>query len=215
MTRHRGWLIALSLLGGFMPMLSAAATEPREWRFKVLLDEKEVGYYRLRLSDRGTERLSTSEARFSVKFLFVTAYRYEHDSAEVWQDDCLTRIDTRTDANGKQLYVRGMREEAEFNLDTTAGKNTLAGCVMSFAYWNPQILGASRLLNAQTGEYFDVEVKPLGSDPVMAGGTVQPAQRHQLKTAKFAIDLWYSPEGRWLGLESTTEGGKRLRYRLE
>jgi hypothetical protein len=36
---------------------------------------------------------------------------------------------------------------------------------MTFAYWNPDLLGQSRLLNVQTGEYLDVQVRALGEEP--------------------------------------------------
>jgi hypothetical protein len=76
-------------------------------------------------------------------------------------------------------------------------------CVMSFAYWNPKILGERALLNAQTGELEPVRAEPLGDG------------RWRLVGRKLAIDLWYAGGAEWVALETTTRGGRRLRYRLE
>jgi len=87
-------------------------------------------------------------------------------------------------------------------------------CVQTFAYWNPSILRATRLLNPQTGEYEPVQISELGSD-VIAG---QPAERFRLiggGTTPLKIDLWYSPARDWLALESRTPEGRTLRYSKE
>lgn len=61
----------------------------------------------------------------------------------------------------------------------------LSGCAMTFAYWNPAFRSQPRLLNPQTGKDLD-------------------------------MTLWYSAEDdRWVALESLTNGGRRLAYRLE
>jgi hypothetical protein len=39
------------------------------------------------------------------------------------------------------------------------------------------------------------------------------ARRHRLEGPGLAIDLWYVGND-WVGLESTVEGGRRLRYEL-
>jgi len=193
--------------------LHAQATS--EWRFTAYLDDKPIGYHRFALSEENGERRLVSEARFDVKFLFVSAYRYAHDNREYWHGDCLARIEAVTDANGKNYRVRGRLTNDEFEVDTGREQTALPACVMSFAYWNPQFLQQPRLLNAQNGEYLDVSVRDLGADTITVRGTEQPARRYRLEARGFQIELWYSLQREWLALDSITESGKRLRYRLE
>jgi hypothetical protein len=54
---------------------AADATQGRAWDFTVYLDDREIGYHRFRLHDRGVERELESEARCNVKILFFNAYR--------------------------------------------------------------------------------------------------------------------------------------------
>jgi hypothetical protein len=84
---------------------------------------------------------------------------------------------------------------------------------MSFAYWNPRILQARRLLNAQTGEVVPVTVAAQGEEMVDVRGRKVLAQRQRLSGPKLSIDLWYAG-GEWVALQSEAGGGRRLIYRL-
>jgi hypothetical protein len=202
-----------------------AACVAQEWRFNALLDDKPIGYHRFALSERGAERELLSEARFNVKFLFINAYSYAHDAAERWQGECLSQLDARTDDNGEKIRVSGTRGDAAFVVATEKSTTTLVPCVQTFAYWNPQILNATRLLNPQTGNYVPVRVMRIGIDTINVRGLPAAAERYRLVSESGAseilqIDLWYSTDrnGRdkqWLALESTTEDSRRLRYQLQ
>ena len=201
--------------------LSAHAVSPtQEWRFNVSLDGRPIGYHRFALRANGSTSEVSSEARFNVRILFFDAYRYTHESQELWQGNCLGRIDARTDDNGATMNVRGAMVDGRFVLSGAGLDAELAPCVQTFAYWNPQILAATRLLNPQTGEYVPVRVEHVGSESLAIRGRPQPAERYRLtgqasdgKSLRF--DLWYSPQREWLALESTTGAGRRLRYQLQ
>ncbi len=53
--------------------------------------------------------------------------------------------------------------------------------------------------------------------PVDVRGTPQTARRWRITAASpelAPIDLWYSPQGEWLALESKVRGGRTLQYRI-
>ena len=165
---------------------ASAFAQPRVWDFQVDLDGKPIGHHRFVLREEGGTRELTSSARFKVKIVGFTAYHYEHDATEQWNGDCLVRLAASTDDNGERTSV-----------DTAP-----AGCAMSFAYWNPAILKRTELLNPQSGALEKVAVEKLA------------AGHYRITGPKHPIELWYSPEGEWLALDSPTDSG-RLRYRLE
>lgn len=208
-------LCALGLLTALLAASASASTPTGEWRFRVFLDDAEIGYHHFRLRAQGPEQQLESEARYNVKFLYVTVYNYAHDSRERWQGSCLKQIDASTQDNGKSLAVRGVRDGGRFVVSGTRGQANLPTCVMTFAYWNPDLLGQSRLLNVQTGEYLDVQVRALGEETITVRGGAQRAQRYALETRDFRIDLWYSPSKEWLALESHTDGGRKIRYLIQ
>lgn len=86
---------------------------------------------------------------------------------------------------------------------------------MTYAYWDMRFLQQPRLLNPQTGLYDAVRVSEQGTEALSIGGREVRARRYQLVSDQLLIDLWYSPEGEWLQLHSTTRSGRQLRYRLQ
>lgn len=191
---------------------SAAAQDPREWFFRVLLDGKEIGsqFFRVWQED-GKTRLET-EAEMHVKILFATVYRYRHRNEETWNGDCLGEIRSDTKANRKEFSVRGEQKDGFFELQGSSGEERLPECVMSFAYWKPDFLQQDFLLNQQDGKYLDIEVEgPFAEQISLRDSTVQ-AQRYHLNADKVDLKLWYTPDDEWLALESKTERGSTLRY---
>lgn len=202
-------LLALLLAPGLV-----LAKSEHTWDFRVFLDDSEVGRHSFRVFDSGSEHRVESDARFTVRFLFIDVYTYTHTSRERWNGNCLKTIDSRTDDNGDRFRVLGNRIGSGFTLATNRGAHDMAGCVMTFAYWNPAMLQQHRLLNAQTGELLDVQVESLGEETVAVRGTPIPARRYALHAGKFRIDVWYDSNNRWVRLESRTDGGRLLRYQI-
>ena len=182
--------------------------------FDVFLGGKKIGYHRFEIEGPKKNAAVRSEAKFDVKFLFVTAFSYRHTAEESWTGGCLDELEARTDSNGKELSVVGERTNNAFVIETAGSEAELPECVMSFAYWNPGFLDQSRLLNPQTGEYLEVEVEELGADVVRLDGREIPARSVRITARQMDITLWYSENAEWLALESVAKGGRILRYEL-
>jgi hypothetical protein len=193
--------------------LQVSASTSKEWRFEVFLDDNPIGFHHFHLNTSGNTRELRGEAQFSVKLLGFTVYDYSHQNLELWHQDCLQRIEASTDDNGKKLFVRGNSNGGELLLEDNNGNRGMSGCVMTFAYWNSEILAQQQLLNAQTGEYLDISVQALGEKTLRMQGREVSALHYRLSTNENDIDLWYSREHDWLGLSTTTSGGRQLHYR--
>ena len=206
---RRALLLAALLLAWLPP----ATAQTRAWNFRVLLDEREIGRHSFTLRAIGEESELHSEARFDVRVLMFSAYRYEHEATERWRGDCLQSLVSRTDTNGERETVSAVRRGERMVVERAARRDEHAGCVMSFAYWNPRILNARHLLNSQTGELLPVTVTPRGEETIEVRGEALSTQRHRISGPQLTIDLWFAGD-RWVALESAAKGGRRLRYRL-
>ena len=208
--------ISAQLLGAALLLATSLYAEARSrvWDFQVFLGDAPIGYHQFTLDEQGARRQLRSESRFEVKVLLFTAYRYEHEAMELWRGDCLESLTARTNDNGRRPSVDAVSDGERLAVATGKGRESIGGCVMSFAYWNPQILRQTRLLNAQTGEYEAIKVTTLGVENITVRGAPVEAKRFRLTGSGNPIDLWYSLGDEWLALESTVAGGRRLRYRL-
>jgi hypothetical protein len=194
---------------------AAAGANVQTWTFQVYLDDAAIGHHHFVLNDKGAEQELTTDARFNVRLLFINAYRYAHDASERWRGNCLVSLAARTDDNGKQSVVNAERRGERVHIVSPRGSVAVDGCVMSFAYWNPDILRQTRLLNAQTGQYEAVRIAALGDEQIMVRGAPVQARRYRISGPKNPIDLWYGAGPRWLALQSTLDGGRTLRYQLK
>ena len=192
----------------------AMVDEPRSWNFAVHLDDSRIGYHRFDVlpADGGVKVVS--EARFDVKFLFFNAFQYRHSNRESWDGRCLERIESETRQNDREFAVLGERKDDGFFIDTGERAEELDSCVMTFAYWNPEFLGQSRLLNPQSGEYVSVNVEPLGKQEVVVRGNTVVAAAYRVTARDTNLTVWYSDDNEWLGLESVAKGGRIIRYEL-
>jgi hypothetical protein len=206
--------VAITLL---MPVvaLGSLATQAADdqLRFRVYLDDKPIGQHSFRIDAIGDTKLIASRASFDVDFLFINAYRYRHESRETWRDGCLDEIRATTDDNGEKLRVEGEASGERFRIEGPEGRTQAGGCLMTFAYWNPDFLNQQRLLNPQTGELVDISVRRLGPDRVPVEGEKVAATRYELVAEDLSIELWYNDDLGWVGLESDTGKGARLIYR--
>ncbi len=210
-------LVMIGLLSlAFAP--TAPAQERRDgvanWDFDVYLDDKKVGKHHFTVSKADGGKRVQSEANFKVKILFKFAYRYEHSATERWTDNCVVELDASTNANGKRVQVSGEQTGAGFLVKRGDNPIELPECVMTFAYWNPEILDQSQLLNPQTGEYVDVDVEHTGNEMLEVRGQLVDARRFRLIADDVDLTLWYSSDDEWLALESVAKGGRIIRYEL-
>jgi hypothetical protein len=212
------------LLSAGLPTHAAANPGPRlEWDFTVLLDGRPIGRHRFALeADGAQERTLASDAAFKVTLLGVPLYRYEHHAVERWRQGCLVSLSARTDDDGRRLKVRGEAREGRFDAriseaddPSTEQADSAEGCASSFAYWDPMLRTRSRLLNPQTGRFERLQASPLAPRRIEVRGDSVLAQGWRLKAASGPIDVWYSPEGDWIGLDTLVRESRQLSYRLQ
>ena len=207
-----------------LALATAHATAPPtgEWNFAAALDDKPIGGHRLSVTGAGEERRLVGEANFDVKFIGISAYRYQHKVVEKWRGNCLVDLVSKTDDDGKVTRVRAQTAgETGSGVDSllvsidNAASVPLPGCVMSFAYWNPAIRTQTQLFNAQTGKVEKIQVARAGNGAIDVRGQPTPAMRWRITGATNPIDIWYSETGEWIGLDSIVDGGRKLTYRLK
>jgi hypothetical protein len=210
-----GFLAACTAsLMAFLPLVANSSVE-QEWRFRVYLDDREIGHHHFSLTRDGEQERLATEADFKVTLLKIPVFRYRHDNVERWNGECLQQITSSTDQNGTVYRVQGQATDKGFQVTTKSGEQQLPACISTFAYWDRGFLQRERLLNSQTGEYLDVDVAYLGEKPLPEDGDTRQGHHYRLTAKQLDIEVWYSDDDQWLALQSTTESGRLLRYVAE
>lgn len=203
----------LTLIAGLHPSRGNAATA-QQWNFRVLLDDRDIGYHRFELRPSATGFQMLTRAEFEVRFLRLKAFDYQHRNLETWRNGCLAAISTRTESNGERFQVDGQRNGEQFTVATQAGRTSWQECIGSFAYWDRSLLQRDRLLNPQTGELLAVRLEPLAPTRLTIGDLAVDVNRYRLTGKDLDITVAYTVAGdQWVALDSVLEGGRSLRYR--
>ncbi len=194
-----------------LPCLSFA----QDWNFNVLMDEKLIGEHSFQLKEEDKFNQLISNASFKVTLLSIPVYKYKHISKELWNKDCLYAIESSTQDGGDDFKVLGKTEASNFRLIEPANKTFVAECPMTFSYWNPLMLKQKKLLNVQTGEYVEVEIKNLGKRSIKVKNENFETDLYQVLAPKINIQLWYKDNKEWVKLESITPDNHRISYILK
>lgn len=198
---------------------SAAATqvarEGEELIFRVLLNNREIGFHSFKVAAEAKRQTVDINADFDVTFFAIPVYSYDHNSREIWSNGCLEKIASFTEDNGDEYAVNGELNGNAFKVTTRNDQLQLENsCVMTFAHWNKDFLRQAQLLNAQTGEYFPVEISFKGIEQLPLGSEKVSARRYNLRNKEQGIDIsvWYeASSSQWLSLESRVDG-RVIRY---
>ncbi|CAN5469935.1 hypothetical protein BH09PSE6_BH09PSE6_27360 [soil metagenome] len=206
----------MSLLAGSVPAAGEAGSAGRtELDFTALLDGSPIGHHRFTISSQGDERTVDSAAEFTVKILGFTAFHYKHHAIEYWRGDCIASLDSTTDDDGKPLKIHAEQSGEAFVIKGAKESEPVSGCVLTFAYWNPAVRSQTRLLNAQSGKVEAIEIRPIEGPTVEVRGKPVAASGIRITGTKQPIEVWYAPDGSWIGLDSVVSGGRKLSYRLQ
>jgi hypothetical protein len=212
---HRAMIFARALLLVTVLTSGYAHAAAEAWNFTVFLDGKPIGHHDFTLTSQDMNREMKSDARFDARFYAIFSYHYAHDAVEHWDGNCLIGLAASTDDDGKKSSVNAVRQDNALMVSGPNGPMQYQGCVMTFSYWNPQMLKQSHLLNPQTGEVEAVRIEPLGKELITVRGAQVNANHYRVSGPKHPINLWYSDAGEWLALSSQLDGDRQLEYQLQ
>ena len=203
------------ILALFLLTITSTAMASQTWKFKVYLDEQEIGEHTFHTTSLNDQTHVQINAKFDVYIFFINAYSYQHTNYEVWDRQCLQSVRSATNDNGEELYVQAEYSGEQLLINTSSGRYVTEGCIKTFAYWEPEFLKSQTLLNSQTGKLMPVTVELIGEENIMVRSKLTAATHYRLTTDEFLIDLWYSKNNEWLALNSTTSSGSTLRYQIQ
>lgn len=173
-----------------------------------------MGSHRMRFTRDGDRLIMEKSIDLEVTLAFVTAYRYSHSNREVWQGGRLVEIETRTNDDGDDYWLRAKAGPDGLLVEGSGGSYTAPADIIPTSYWNHATTSATQLLDTQRGLIMDVRMEDQGAETLETQAGPIPARHHTIniltnppgKTNR--IDLWYDESDRWVGLAFEAKGQK-------
>lgn len=186
-----------------------------ELRFTVWRDDNRIGAHRVQFRRDGDGLDVQVDFQVRVRFLGITAYRFEYQSSSAWQGATMQSLDATVDDDGRQGAVSARRYGQDVVVDGTRGLRRLAGPLFPSDHWHPGVIGQTRILNTLTGGVGDVEMDLVGRENISTAHGEIAADRYLFSGDLHDVDVWYDRDGRWVKLRFLTEGGELIEYRCE
>jgi hypothetical protein len=208
--RQAGRLLFAALGTAAMPRaVRGAPIGPiKDYKFRVLREGSEIGSHAISFEDGGGRSIVRTRIRLAVRVAFITAFRYEHDGEEAWENGQIVSLRTRTHDNGPDYAVLGNREANGFRVVGPDGPFVTAPSLLpSSAVWHPDYVRQTAIINVEQGGEMGLSTRKMDTEPLPGAGG-QMAQKFRMVTPHCGGFVWYDGSMRWMRAEIEIKGEK-------
>jgi Domain of unknown function (DUF6134) len=209
---RRGLLLGAAAVGGSLAWPLPALAAVSDLYFEARRDGSPIGHHAVRFSEQAGRLSVDIEISLTVTFAFIPVYRYRHRNREVWADDQLVRLDSKTDDDGVRSWVSVRADGDRLLVDGSAGRSEVPRETIPTSYWHERTVTQEAWLDTQAGRLVRSKVEAMPAEPILAAGRMVQAKRYRLVGA-INCDLWYH-EGRWSKLRFVAKDGSTIEYVL-
>ncbi len=168
---------------------------PKKIDFVVKRNEKLFGSHRISFEKNSLgDLLVDIDINLEVKVGFLKLFSYTHSNKEVWRNNKLIKINTKTDDNGKIYFLNGKLEEKGFLVENQEEKKILPPDIVPTSYWNYKVINKKNWLDTQRGILLDIEITENQNEIIQNfTGEEFLAKRFDISN-DLSLSLWYSGE---------------------
>lgn len=184
----------------------AEAAQPSgEWDYVVYRDGSPIGDHSISFTPSGDQLQVAIKTDIAVKVAFITAFRFEHTSHEVWKDGKLQALTASTNDDGKQheVAVKSSPDGLQVTVDGTTG--TRPAETLIHDQWNMDNLTRTTLLSAFDGTDYKVSFSG-PSEETLTIGTRTYATRKYASTGDLVRTFWFDDQDRLVRVEFESRG---------
>ncbi|MEL7463729.1 MAG: DUF6134 family protein [Pseudomonadota bacterium] len=197
MINRRGF-IACGAAALAAPSLVRASTAART--FRVLRDGSDIGFHRIAVTRSGADVQVAIDIELKVKFLGITAYRYEMANREIWRDGMMVSMDSKSNDDGAPAFSRVTAASGKLEVDGSVWSGVVDGDSASTTYWTKEFLNRKLWISTADGDPLKVDARPVG--PSEVGGIA--TEKYSIG-GDMAIDLHYAGD-EWVSVRFDAGG---------
>jgi hypothetical protein len=199
-------VVSAGLVGAVSPappaLAAARATSarPSDVRFTVVRGRSKIGVHTVEFRDQPGGLAVRTVIDLTVKVVFLTAFRYQHECEDVWESGHLVSLRSRTNEDGKRYAVEAMAEPGGIRVVGPGGSLVVGSRLLtSNSLWEPRLVDQQRLIDAQYGGEIGLVVHRRGTESLVLAGTERVVtDRFRILTPHYGGLLWYDATGRWV-----------------
>lgn len=215
----RLFVLALTLLFSAPAALAQGYPTPADGE-RIVFDvyrkgDVEFGTHEVAFEREGGDVIARSTIRLRAGFGPITAFRYEHDATERWNEGRLLQLTSRTLKDGDTYEVEARYEDGMISVegedpDDGPISQTLPGDILSSSHWHGYPVDMREMLNTEHGTVMDTTLEDLGMTQIEGDGGMIDV-RHIRLSSSLVVNLYYDENGRWAGCEFDARG-QNVRY---
>ena len=197
-------------------MLLCCSVYAEQINFQVQLNDKDIGFHEFNVQN---DTIS-NKAQFDVKLWFIPAYKYRHTATEVYKDNCLIQLESKTQDGADFFELSSLADSAFFKIKVNDKDYNHPACSQTFRYWDIQFTEQNLAINPQDGEIFKLSFSKDVDEEVKTKTNTFLANKFTLRAIndqdeKFHIELWYEQNSKkWIKLKSYLKDDNVITYIL-
>ena len=203
--------IMAATLGTLVATSEADQMPPETMRFAIMRNGEQIGVHAIEIRRAGQETNVRITTDLTVKVLFVTAYRLQHNATERWMNGQLVAFNSTTDNNGTRHKVSATRGTSGLEVEADGKTSRVDQNVLPGSLWNPELMRRKTALDTQDGQVDPISVTDNGTEDVSFGAGALKAHHYEIK-GRYSQDIWYDERGRLVQVRLIGSDGSVISY---
>lgn len=175
------------------------AALPFDRRFRLTRRGSSFGTHSVVFRRDGSRTIVAVEIAMLVRIAFINAFRYRHNSEEVFEGGRLIAMRSTTNDNGLVYGVTGQAAREAFRMEGVGGPFIVPAAMMTTnSIWDPDFVRQRRLIDVQHGGQVGLVAGLIGTESIQVRGTPVQTRRYRVVMPYCAGHIWYSLDGHWV-----------------
>lgn len=188
------------------------AAEPEVREYRITVDGKPVGTYRLEVRPRGADQTEVvAEANVSARW-FLKTYTYRYRGTEIWAGDRLVELKSSSDDNGRRYTVVAAEDTQRTQVTANGVSRSAPRGMWTTSHWRlppGKKAGEVTRLDVDTGRIVPGKLELIGPASLTIGGRPVATTRYRI-TGMAPAELWFDENERLVRQETMEDGHRTI-----
>ena len=170
-------------------------------KFDIIRKNKVIGSHEIKFTENDDGLLVETNINIEVKILFITAYKFFHQSKEIWENGNFIKINGHSDfEDEREYFIEGEVTDDFFVATGMDGELKLNKNLIPSNFWNQDVMYQNEIFDTQKGIVRKLDVEEIGMETIIINNTKIDCIKFILNATKHPKDkkifpeytLWYS-----------------------